>query len=147
MAEGFARHLGGGVIHAASGGLSPTLTVADDTVAAMAEIGIDISDQYPKEFDCQIAGTYDVVINMSGFDLPPIENALVTEWEVTDPFYEEMSVFREVRDEIGKRVCDLIEDIRQNGTITEGLVGQRIAPSRAKKPGLWQRFTTWRSMA
>lgn len=144
MAEGFARHLGKGVINAASAGLSPTPTIAGDTIAAMAEVGINIEDQFPKEFDYRLASTYDIIVNMSGFDLPAMESALVTEWTVADPYYEEMSVFREVRDHIEQRVRELIEDIRQNGTITEGLVGQRIASDKAKKPGLWQRFTSWR---
>lgn len=144
MAEGFGRHLGGGVINVASAGLSPTQTVAGDTIASMAEIGIDIRDQFPKEFDHRLACTYDIVVNMSGFDLPEMENALVTEWMVADPYYEEMSVFREVRSEIEKRVRDLIEDIRANGTLTNGLSSARTSSDRFKKPGLWQRFTNWR---
>jgi arsenate reductase (thioredoxin) len=144
MAEGFARSLGAGVITSGSAGLSPTQSVSPDTIAAMAELGIDITDQFPKEFDSRTACNFDVIVNMSGFDLPPVDKAQVAEWEVTDPYYEEMTVFREVRDEIEKRVRDLIEDIRQNGGLTSGLVGQRIASHKSKKPGLWQRFTTWR---
>jgi arsenate reductase len=138
MAEGFARHLGADVINAASAGLSPTQTVAGDTIAAMAEVGIDINDQFPKEFDHRLAGTYDIIVNMSGFDLPAMEKALVTEWRVADPYYEAMSVFREVRGDIEQRVRRLIEDIRSNGTLTEDLA------EKSRKLGLWQRLTTWR---
>jgi arsenate reductase len=144
MAEGFARHLGAGVINAASAGLSPTPTIAGDTIAAMAEVGVDINDQFPKEFDYRLAGTYDIIVNMSGFDLPAMDNVLVTEWQVADPYYEEMSVFRDVRADIEKRVRRLIEDIRTNGTLTEDLVTAREADDKSRKPGLWQRLTTWR---
>jgi arsenate reductase len=136
MAEGFARALGRGVITAASAGLSPTATVARDTVLSMAEIGIDIGDQFPKEFDLDLANTFDVIVNLSGFDLPPMETAIVAEWKVRDPYCEDSSVFREVRGQIERRVRDLIEDIRQNGTLTHALGD--------KKPGLWQKLTDWR---
>jgi arsenate reductase len=144
MAEGFARSLGKDMLKAASAGLSPTLTVSEDTIAAMAEVGVDINDQFPKEFDYRLAASYDIIVNMSGFDLPPMETALVTEWKVTDPYYEPMAVFREVRDEIERRVRNLIADVERNGTVTEDLVGQRIASKQTRKPGLWQRFTAWR---
>jgi arsenate reductase len=138
MAEGFARHLGADVISAASAGLSPTPTVAGDTIAAMSEVGIDISDQFPKEFDHRLAGNSDIIVNMSGFDLPGMDNALVTEWPVADPYYEDMSVFREVRGDIEQRVRRLIDDIRRNGTLTEDFA------EKSRKLKLWQRFTTWR---
>jgi arsenate reductase len=144
MAEGFARHLGADVINAASAGLSPTSTIAADTIAAMAEVGVDINDQFPKEFDYRLANTYDIIVNISGFDLPPMEKPLVTEWEVADPYYEDMSIFREVRGDIEKRVRRLIDDIRRNGTLTEDLVSQCAADDKSRKPGLWQRLTTWR---
>jgi arsenate reductase len=140
MAEGFGRALGAGVIEAASAGLSPTPTVASDTIAAMAEKGIDISTQFPKEFQYKPASAYDVIVNMSGFDLPHMEKATVVEWDVRDPFYEGIAVFREVRDDIERRVRELIDDIREHGTV----MNSQIVSYPGKKPGLWQRFTNWR---
>lgn len=140
MAEGFARHLGEGVISAASAGLKPTPTVSEDTVATMAEAGIDIRAHFPKQFDYRRADAHDVIVNMSGFDLPPTETAIVTEWDIRDPFYEDAGFFREVRNEIEQRVRDLIEDIRRNGTLT----GDRVASYSSKKPRLWQRLTSRR---
>lgn len=136
MAEGFARAMGRGVITAASAGLSPTVTVARDTVSSMAEIGIDIGDQFPKEFDIDLANTFDIIVNLSGFDLPPMQNVIVAEWKVRDPYCEDSSVFREVRGEIELRVRDLIDDVRQNGTLTHDL--------NSKKPGFWQKLSDWR---
>jgi arsenate reductase len=134
IAEGFARFIGSDLIEAASAGISPTETVSGDTIATMAEAGFDISDQFPKPLDPRVAKNYDIIVNMSGFDLPPLEKPLILEWEVQDPFYEDSTVFREVREDIRERVTGLIEDIRND----------KVVSHQIRKPKLWDRLTSWR---
>lgn len=144
MAEGFARRDAADVIEASSAGLSATHSIARDTIDAMAERGVDINSHFPKDFDPGLAAHYDVIVNMSGFELPPVPGPVVVEWPVRDPFCEEMSIHRNVRDEIEARVYGLAEDLRKHGTVTEtASVGQRIAPEVLRRPRLWQRFTRW----
>ena len=134
IAEGFARFLGSDLIEVASAGISPTETVSSDTIATMAEAGYDISDQFPKEIDQRSARNYDIIVNMSGFELPPMEKPLILEWDVQDPYYEDANVFREVREHIRERVTELIEDIRND----------RVVSYKTRKPKLWDRLTSWR---
>ncbi len=145
IAEGFARQFGAGVINAASAGLSSTNRIARETTEVMLERGINISDQFPKDFEPGFAASYDVIVNMSGFDLPPVRGPVVTEWAIRDPYGEELGVHRAVRDEIEVNVRALIVDLETNGTVTQRpVVGQRIAARTVRIPRLWQRFTKWR---
>ena len=142
MAEGFARHYGAGIINPASAGLAAIHSIARETRDAMLEVGVDLSDQFPKDFEPAIAAKYDVVVNMSGFLLPPYPGnpdplPELLEWEVQDPYGDDISVHRKVRDDIEGRVKRLIDNLKHP-------VGQRIAPASVRKTGLWQRFTRWR---
>jgi arsenate reductase (thioredoxin) len=144
MAEGFARHYGSDVMLASSSGLSSTHAVARDTIDVMTEKGVDISSHFPKDFDAGFAANFDVIVNISGFELPPVKGPLLLEWRIRDPFGEELAVHRQVRDEIEDRVKSLVADLGRNGTVTDfGPVGQRIAPGMLRRPRLWQRFTRW----
>ena len=70
MAEGFATHHGSDVMMASSAGLAPAGVVVDPTVRAMSQKNIDISSQYSKAFRLDEANDSDLVVNMSGYDLP-----------------------------------------------------------------------------
>jgi arsenate reductase len=145
MAEGFARLYGADVINAASAGLAATTSIAAETQEAMREKGVSLSDQFPKDFEPAIAATYDVVVNISGFLLPPVEGPVVLEWKVEDPYGDPLPVHRKVRDNIEERVLNLIAEIRRNGSVkTDAARGQRIAAEIVRRPGLWQRFMKWR---
>jgi arsenate reductase len=111
MAEGFARAYGSDVLTAQSAGLAPALAVAPLTQRVMLEKNIDLCDCFPKEMD-QIEGGVDLIINMSGHDLPGRSNLPVEVWEIRDPIGESEAVFRQVRDEIEQRVQGLIERLR-----------------------------------
>lgn len=109
MAEGFARHLGAGSITASSSGLAPTREVAWETVATMRSRGVDISSHYPKQFDPYGTGDFDLIINLSGFDLPGQTEAPVEEWPVRDPYGENAAVYSQAASQIEQRVQALIE--------------------------------------
>lgn len=110
MAEGFARAYGADVLTAQSAGLAPALAVMPLTRHVMLAKNIDIGDYYPKDLE-HLEGDFDLVVNMSGHDLP-YDGAQIERWEIQDPVGESEEVFRQVRDEIEQRVVDLIERLR-----------------------------------
>jgi arsenate reductase (thioredoxin) len=111
MAEGFARAYGADVLHAQSAGLAPALAVVPLTHHVMLEKNIDLGHCYPKELE-HVDGAIDLIVNMSGHDLPAHTGAQVEVWAVRDPIGESEEVFRQVRDEIEQRVLQLIERLR-----------------------------------
>jgi arsenate reductase (thioredoxin) len=111
MAEGFARTYGPDVLSARSAGLAPAMAVVPLTHQVMMERNIDLGDSYPKQFE-HVEGKVDLIINMSGYELPARHGTPVETWQVRDPIGESIEVFRRVRDEIDQRVQDLIERLR-----------------------------------
>lgn len=120
IAEGFARHSGGGRIEPHSAGMEPT-RLNPNAVAVMRERGIDISHQQSKAFDEYVAWGMDYVITVCGSAhercpvLPPEVRRL--HWPLEDPARaqgtpeEVLQAFRQSRDEIEGRVRDLITRI------------------------------------
>ena len=113
MAEAFARIYGSDVIVAASAGLTPALHVAPDTIKAMNAKGIDLRDHFPKSVRHLGRSRFDLVINMSGMELPPIPGAQYQEWDIPDPVFLKYPAHCEVRDAIEHMVMTLILDLRQ----------------------------------
>jgi len=126
MAEGFARAHGSDVLTAQSAGLAPAMAVAPLTHRVMLEKNIDLGDCFPKEME-HIEGGIDLIVNMSGHDLPAHTNLQVEVWDVRDPIGESEEVFRQVRDEIEQRVLQLIERLRSRKP-----AGSEALPSSAK---------------
>ena len=96
MAEGWARHLG---LEAASAGTHPGSKVAENAVAVMAELGIDISEQVPTHIDDidypQSVQVFSLGRGVSGPNIP-----LNGDWELDDPVGQSMDVYRSTRDAI-----------------------------------------------
>jgi protein-tyrosine-phosphatase len=113
MAEGFANLYGSDVLRASSAGLSPVDKVALATVATMQEKNVDISAHVPRPYDPAIVSRYDLVVNMSGFKLPGAPPKLLQDWVITDPFRSSPAVYRAVRDELERRVMQLILHLRR----------------------------------
>lgn len=111
MAEGFARAYGSDVLQPQSAGLAPAMSVAPLTHKVMLEKNIDIGNIFPKDFKTMIGRT-DLIINMSGFELPLKPVVPVEQWDVRDPIGESEEVYREVRDQIELRVMQLILILR-----------------------------------
>lgn len=109
MAEGFARHLAASSIEASSSGLAPTREVAWETLATMRASGVDISSQYPKKFDPYGTRDFDLIINMSGFDLPGQPETTIEEWTVRDPYGESAAVYAGAATDIESRIQSLIQ--------------------------------------
>jgi arsenate reductase len=113
MAEAFARAYGSDVLIAASAGLTPASGVASDTSRAMAEKGINLRDHFPKSVRHLGRAQFDLVINMSGFDLPDSLGTSIRTWDVPDPVFLKFSEHCEVRDAIEKLVMMLVLELRR----------------------------------
>ena len=72
MAEGFAKAYGHDILEVHSAGLSPASIVQDETHQTMAERGVRLEGQHPKGIEMMMRVPFDVVVNMSGEQLPRI---------------------------------------------------------------------------
>ena len=115
MAEGFARTYGKDVIRPYSAGVAPASCLPPLTSAVMLEKGIDLDSHYPKAIDEVGVPRFDIVVNMSGFDLPWVDRAALREWQIEDPIGQPDKVYRRVRDEIETKVMALILELRRVG--------------------------------
>ena len=113
MAEGFARAYGKDLWEVESAGLMPATIIQPSTRAVMEEKKIELGDQFPKPLEWVKPETFDLILNMSGISLPETMGAPVREWDVDDPIGRSDKVYRRVRDEIEKRVKDLLEELRK----------------------------------
>lgn len=113
MAEAFARAYGSDVLVAASAGLTPATGIAEDTMRAMLAKGLDLRDHFPKSIRHLNRAHFDIVINMSGFDIPDSVGTSIRSWEVPDPVYLKYDEHCEVRDAIERLVMTLILELRR----------------------------------
>lgn len=118
MAEGFVRALSHGEIEVASSGLEAS-QVNPRSIAAMQEIGIDISHQTSKPLSSFSAEDFDVVISLCGcgVNLPTdwVLREVFEDWQLDDPA-EQPEIFPRVRDEVKERVETLIQSLTQKQT-------------------------------
>jgi arsenate reductase (thioredoxin) len=113
MALGFFTHLADGRAVAWSGGSEPGNEINPSAVAAMAEVGIDITGEYPKPWTDEIVQAADVVITMGCGDACPIfPGKRYENWELPDPAGQELDVVRPIRDDIEERVHRLLLDLQ-----------------------------------
>ena len=112
MALGWFNHLAGDRAVAWSGGSEPGAEVNPSAIAAMAEVGIDISQEFPKPWTEEIVRAADVVVTMGCGDACPLfPGKRYEDWELTDPAGQGVEVVRPIRDEIGRRVRDLLASL------------------------------------
>ena len=109
MAEAFARLHGGDGVEAHSAGSRPSGRVNPKAIAAMAELGVDLAAHASKGLEAFDGVELDAAVTMGCGDACPNVRARVREdWELPDPRDMDEAAFREVRDEIGRRVKDLL---------------------------------------
>ncbi|APE94642.1 arsenate reductase ArsC [Halodesulfurarchaeum formicicum] len=127
MAAAFARRtveerdLDGIEIH--SGGTDPAAAVHDVVIEAMAETGIDISENQPRKLPRETVMEMDYVITMgcSADDVCPATwRGDSRDWGLPDPGGQPLDVVREIRDEIAERVESLLEAVRAEDEPTSG---------------------------
>lgn len=112
MAAGWLRALAGDDVDVFSGGSDPGAETNSAAIRAMAEVGIDISTEYPKPWTDEIARSADVIVTMGCGDACPIfPGKRYEDWELTDPADQPMEVVRVVRDDIRTRVEALVASL------------------------------------
>jgi len=109
MAAGFLRHLGGDGVQVYSGGSEPAHEVNVAAIDAMQEVGIDITAESPKRWTDDIVRAADVVVTMGCGDACPLHpGKRYEDWELDDPAGLDLAAVRPIRDEIRRRVEELI---------------------------------------
>lgn len=112
MAAGFLAHLAGDRIEVRSAGSAPAESVNPAAVAAMAEVGIDLSTQSPKILTVEAVQASDVVITMGCGDTCPVfPGKSYRDWVLDDPAGKGVDAVRPIRDEIRSRVEALIAEL------------------------------------
>ncbi len=112
MAAGLVKLRSQGRIHVRSAGSTPGEEVNPAAVQAMEEIGVDMSEEFPKPLTDEVVRAADVVITMGCGDACPIYPGKRYEnWELDDPAEEDLETVRRIRDDIDTRVRTLIDEL------------------------------------
>jgi protein-tyrosine-phosphatase len=112
MALGWFNHLASGRAVAWSGGSEPGTEINPSAVVAMAEVGIDITGEYPKPWTDEIIRAADVVVTMGCGDACPLyPGKRYEDWELDDPAGQDVAAVRPIRDEIRGRVEALLASL------------------------------------
>lgn len=112
MALGFFEHHAGDAAIAWSGGSEPGHRVNPAAIAAMAERGIDISEEYPKPWTDETVRAADVVVSMGCSDACPVfPGKTYLDWDLADPDGLDLADVRPIRDDIERRVLALLADL------------------------------------
>ena len=112
MALGWFTHLAGDRAIAWSGGSEPAAEVNPVAVAAMAEVGIDITGEHPKPWTDEIVKAADVVVTMGCGDACPFHpGKRYEDWPLDDPAGQGIEAVRPIRDEIERRVRGLLTSL------------------------------------
>ncbi|MRG58901.1 heat-shock protein HtpX [Agromyces sp. CFH 90414] len=112
MAAGYLRELGGDRVEVRSAGSEPKDQINPVAVEAMSEEGIDITGNTPKILTVDAVKESDVVITMGCGDACPIfPGKRYEDWELEDPAGQGIEAVRPIRDEIRRRVEELISEL------------------------------------
>ena len=112
MAAGFMQHLAGEKVNVLSAGSAPKDSINPITIAAMAEIGIDIAHNQPKVLTVEAVKESDAVITMGCGDACPIfPGKRYEDWVLEDPAGQSIEVVRKIRDEIKQKVEKLLAEL------------------------------------
>ncbi|SOJ54629.1 Arsenical-resistance protein Acr3 [Mycobacterium simulans] len=112
MAAGLLTHLAGDRIEVRSAGTEPADQINPVVVAAMAELGIDITANTPKMLTGEQVKTSDVVITMGcGDSCPFFPGVTYRDWKLPDPDGQPLDIVRSIRDDIADRVQTLITEL------------------------------------
>ena len=112
MAAAWLQRLSGGAIEVRSAGSAPADQVNPAAVAAMLEVGIDMSAEQPKILTAEAVSESDVVITMGcGDECPFYPGKRYLDWALDDPAGQGVDAVRPIRDEIDRRIRALVDDL------------------------------------
>ncbi|MGD9932712.1 MAG: three-helix bundle dimerization domain-containing protein [Dehalococcoidia bacterium] len=112
MAAGITAFLSQGHVSVRSAGSAPGEEINPAVVEAMAEIGVDLGQEFPKPLTDEVVRAADAVITMGCGDACPIyPGTRYLDWEVDDPAGQPIEVARRIRDDIRRRVELLLAEL------------------------------------
>ena len=112
IAAALLDHQADGRVHVTSAGSQPADQLNAAVVQAMAEIGLDISREFPKPLTDDKVQAADVVITMVCGDACPIyPGKRYLDWDLPDPAGLDLEAVRPIRDEIARRVQQLLAEL------------------------------------
>lgn len=119
MAEAFAEAMGGDAVEAASGGSVPADAVLDHVRTAMAEVGVPMLGREPSPIDPDAVREAHVIVTMGCSEdaCPSFPGVEERDWDLDDPDGEPLERVREIRDEVARRVRELL---KERGVLDEG---------------------------
>jgi protein-tyrosine-phosphatase len=112
MAAALLDHHAGGRVRVRSAGSAPASEINPNVVAAMAELGLDLSREFPKPLTGEAVEVADVVVTMGCGDACPVfPGKRYLDWELPDPAGKTLDEIRTIRDSIDERVRILLTDL------------------------------------
>ena len=112
MAAAFLNQLSGGKARAVSAGTNPGTRVHPEVVEAMKEVGIDLSVAVPQRLTAELASDADMLITMGcGDECPYVPGVTRNDWPLEDPKGRSLDDVRRIRDEIRRRVVELLNGV------------------------------------
>ena len=112
MAAGLVRLRSDGRIDVRSAGSDPADTINPAVVQAMDEIGVDMSEEFPKPLTDEAVRAADVVITMGCGDACPIyPGKRYEDWLLEDPAGQDLETVRRIRDDLDARIQTLVGEL------------------------------------
>jgi protein-tyrosine-phosphatase len=112
MAAALLEHHAGGRVRVRSAGTAPSHEIDPNVVAAMAERGLDVAAARPRGLRDDDVREADVVITMGcGDACPVVPGTRYLDWDLPDPAGEPLAEIRPIRDDIERRVVDLLREL------------------------------------
>src|SRR5690606_25437094 len=112
LAAALTAQLSAGHVHVRSAGSLPKSAIDPAVEAAAAELGLDLSSEFPKPLTDDVVQAADVVITMGCGDACPVyPGKRYLDWELDDPAGKSVEEVRAIRDEIDRRVTSLLAEL------------------------------------
>ena len=112
MAAGLVALRSEGRIHVRSAGSDPGDEINPAVIEAMDELGVDLSEEFPKPLTDEVVRAADVVITMGCGDACPIyPGKKYEDWVLDDPAGQSLDTVRQIRDELDERVQRLLDEL------------------------------------
>jgi len=112
MAAALLKHRGGGRVHVRTAGSAPAEEIHGETAQALAELGLDIREEFPKPLTDEVVRAADVVVTMGCGDACPIyPGKRYEDWKLDDPAGKDLETVRRIRDEVDARVQRLLGEL------------------------------------
>lgn len=112
MAAALLAHHADGRVLVRSAGSAPSDEINPAVVAAMAEVGLDLSGEVPKLLASEAVEAADVVVTMGCDDACPVfPGKRYLDWELPDPAGRPVEEVRAIRDEIDRRVRGMLAEL------------------------------------